>query len=278
MDMLRSFLEAHQEKLATLPIKKTDLIIGVFLCVSLCFDRVVPCLFVCLFFFYCFSSPPEHWLVLHAFGTNSHANLCALSPTEVPDEVFVVDETQREELVEELRAELEGMPKSFSAEGKTLEDLIQFGLAAEPVATEVFVRLYEELTRVVDFPVLIAVDEYNALFGKTIFGDPEKIHPDLTKLAPLMPAKKLTLVKLLTGLPVHNLVGLSHFFFSHVFRTLFSSWLVLFFCTCVCVCVCVCFMWVCCVCGCVWQYFAYFFPCRSRALAYDSHLSFLLFR
>eukprot|EP00007_Cunea_sp_BSH-02190019_P005921 CAMPEP_0174244468 /NCGR_PEP_ID=MMETSP0417-20130205/35322_1 /TAXON_ID=242541 /ORGANISM="Mayorella sp, Strain BSH-02190019" /LENGTH=531 /DNA_ID=CAMNT_0015324155 /DNA_START=145 /DNA_END=1737 /DNA_ORIENTATION=- len=152
--LLKAFLEANKEKLAELPLKKSDIFI------------------------------------------------------EVPEEFFYIDHTMKEEVVAEREAEIKGVPKTFSGEGKTLEDLVRFGIIAEPVATEVFVRLYEELARVVEYPVLIAMDNFNCLFGKSVFGNPEKaLDTHLDKVPPLLPAQRLTLAKVLGTILSHDLAN-----------------------------------------------------------------------
>ncbi|TMW61505.1 hypothetical protein Poli38472_012696 [Pythium oligandrum] len=71
-------------------------------------------------------------------------------------------------------------PESFAAKPKdpseydnstlTLRDLVVNGIRDEELACVAVVDLRAELAKVTEFPVLIAVDEYNEWFGKTVFG------------------------------------------------------------------------------------------------------------
>lgn len=52
----------------------------------------------------------------------------------------------------------------------TLRDLVANGIQDEDLACAAVVDLRAELAHVAEFPVLIAIDEYNSWFGKTVFG------------------------------------------------------------------------------------------------------------
>jgi len=59
-------------------------------------------------------------------------------------------------------------------EGKTLFDLVEFGSALEAYAADAVVHFRRELSLVEEFPVLLAVDDYNALYNYSVnFADPE---------------------------------------------------------------------------------------------------------
>jgi hypothetical protein len=71
-------------------------------------------------------------------------------------------------------------PESFAAKPKdvseydastlTLRDLVVNGIRDEELACAAVVDLRNELAECTEFPVLVAVDEYNTWFGKTVFG------------------------------------------------------------------------------------------------------------
>ncbi|DAZ92673.1 TPA: hypothetical protein N0F65_000443 [Lagenidium giganteum] len=54
--------------------------------------------------------------------------------------------------------------------GLTLLDLVQNGIADEELACTAVVDLRAELAEVTEFPVLVAVDEFNSLYEDTVFG------------------------------------------------------------------------------------------------------------
>lgn len=59
-------------------------------------------------------------------------------------------------------------------EGKTLFDLVEFGSALEAYAADAVVHFRRELSLVEEFPVLLAVDDYNAIYNQSVnFADPE---------------------------------------------------------------------------------------------------------
>lgn len=70
-------------------------------------------------------------------------------------------------------ASLDAKPKSaaeFDPATLTLRDLVENGIKDEDLACTAVVDLRAELALVTEFPVLIAVDEYNTWFAKTVFG------------------------------------------------------------------------------------------------------------
>lgn len=70
-------------------------------------------------------------------------------------------------------AKLGAKPKTdgtFDKASLTLRDLVENGIQDEELACTAVVDLREELAHVTEFPVLIAIDEYNLWFQKTVFG------------------------------------------------------------------------------------------------------------
>lgn len=70
-------------------------------------------------------------------------------------------------------ASFKAKPKStseYDASTLTLRDLVENGIKDEDLACTAVVDLRAELAKVTEFPVLIAVDEYNMWFEKTVFG------------------------------------------------------------------------------------------------------------
>lgn len=70
-------------------------------------------------------------------------------------------------------ASFRAKPKStseYDASTLTLRDLVENGIKDEELACTAVVDLRAELAQVTEFPVLIAVDEYNTWFEKTVFG------------------------------------------------------------------------------------------------------------
>ncbi|GAB9472177.1 Atp-dependent dna helicase snf21 [Globisporangium polare] len=70
-------------------------------------------------------------------------------------------------------ASFKAKPKStseYDAAALTLRDLVENGIKDEDLACTAVVDLRTELAQVTEFPVLIAVDEYNLWFQKTVFG------------------------------------------------------------------------------------------------------------
>lgn len=70
-------------------------------------------------------------------------------------------------------ASFKAKPKSvdeYDASTLTLRDLVENGIKDEELACTAVVDLRAELARVTEFPVLIAIDEYNTWFEKTVFG------------------------------------------------------------------------------------------------------------
>lgn len=70
-------------------------------------------------------------------------------------------------------ASLRAKPKSvaeYDPSTLTLRDLVENGIKDEDLACTAVVDLRAELAQVTEFPVLIAVDEYNTWFEKTVFG------------------------------------------------------------------------------------------------------------
>lgn len=69
-------------------------------------------------------------------------------------------------------------PGSFDKKELTLRDLVENGIADEELACAAVVDLRTELSNVTEFPVLVAVDEYNTWFEKTVFGfEGEEVFP-----------------------------------------------------------------------------------------------------
>eukprot|EP01126_Amoeba_proteus_P035143 TRINITY_DN3531_c0_g2_i9.p1 TRINITY_DN3531_c0_g2~~TRINITY_DN3531_c0_g2_i9.p1 ORF type:complete len:535 (-),score=115.84 TRINITY_DN3531_c0_g2_i9:205-1809(-) len=61
--------------------------------------------------------------------------------------------------------------------GKTLYDLVEYGAALQEYSCEVVYRFKKELERVLEFPVLIAIDDYNSLYNyNQAYRDPECTH------------------------------------------------------------------------------------------------------
>ncbi|GLE01369.1 hypothetical protein PINS_up010199 [Pythium insidiosum] len=58
----------------------------------------------------------------------------------------------------------------FDASTLTLRDLVVNGIRDEELASTAVVDLRAELAKVTEFPVLVAIDEYNTWFEKTVFG------------------------------------------------------------------------------------------------------------
>ncbi|RLN58579.1 hypothetical protein BBJ28_00019266 [Nothophytophthora sp. Chile5] len=73
-------------------------------------------------------------------------------------------------------------PKSaseYDASTLTLRDLVENGIRDEELACQAVCDLKEELAQVTEFPVLIAIDNYNTWFQKTIFGfEGKEVKPD----------------------------------------------------------------------------------------------------
>ncbi|KAF1323611.1 Atp-dependent dna helicase snf21, partial [Globisporangium splendens] len=70
-------------------------------------------------------------------------------------------------------ASFKSKPKStseYDASTLTLRDLVENGIKDEELACTAVVDLRAELAKVTEFPVLIAIDEYNTWFEKTVFG------------------------------------------------------------------------------------------------------------
>lgn len=70
-------------------------------------------------------------------------------------------------------AKLGAKPKTagtFDKAELTLRDLVENGIHDEELACAAVVDLREEFAQVTEFPVLIAIDEYNTWFQKTVFG------------------------------------------------------------------------------------------------------------
>lgn len=62
-------------------------------------------------------------------------------------------------------------------EGKTLFDLVEYGAALHEYSCDVVVYLKRELERVIEYPVLIAIDDYNSLYNyNQRFREPESTH------------------------------------------------------------------------------------------------------
>eukprot|EP01124_Arcella_intermedia_P022868 TRINITY_DN3501_c0_g1_i1.p1 TRINITY_DN3501_c0_g1~~TRINITY_DN3501_c0_g1_i1.p1 ORF type:complete len:529 (+),score=141.46 TRINITY_DN3501_c0_g1_i1:553-2139(+) len=58
--------------------------------------------------------------------------------------------------------------------GKTLYDLCEYGAALHELSCEAVVHLRNELQRVIEFPVLITIDDYNILYNyNQVYRDPE---------------------------------------------------------------------------------------------------------
>lgn len=67
--------------------------------------------------------------------------------------------------------------------GKNLFDLVEYGAALHEHSCEVVYYLRNELQRVVEYPVLIAIDDYNSLYNyNQVFRDPECTHFKAKKL------------------------------------------------------------------------------------------------
>lgn len=58
----------------------------------------------------------------------------------------------------------------YSESDLTLLDIVENGIKDEELACQAVVDLRSELSQVTEFPVLIAIDEINTWFGKTVFG------------------------------------------------------------------------------------------------------------
>lgn len=59
-------------------------------------------------------------------------------------------------------------------EGKNLYDLVEYGSALHELSCEVVYHLRNEVQRVLEYPVLIAVDDYNSLYNyNQTFREPE---------------------------------------------------------------------------------------------------------
>lgn len=62
-------------------------------------------------------------------------------------------------------------------EGSTLFDLVEYGAALHEYACDVVVLFKKELERVIEYPVLIAIDDYNSMYNyNQRFRDPECTH------------------------------------------------------------------------------------------------------
>jgi type II secretory pathway pseudopilin PulG len=58
--------------------------------------------------------------------------------------------------------------------GTTLFDLVEYGAALEQYAADACVYFRNELSRVIEFPVLIAIDDYNVMWNRSlVFDNPE---------------------------------------------------------------------------------------------------------
>jgi len=93
-----------------------------------------------------------------------------------------------------IRTDISGLGKF---EGKTLFDLVEFGAALHEFSCDVIVIFKKELQRVIEFPVLIAIDDYNSLYNYSqAYRDPDPIF-DGTKFAPpKLKNSKLTLCRI----------------------------------------------------------------------------------
>jgi len=75
----------------------------------------------------------------------------------------------------------ESKPKSAadSMDTLTLRDLVVGGVRDEELACQAVCDLKEELAQTTEFPVLIAIDDYNTWFQKTVFGyEGQDVQPD----------------------------------------------------------------------------------------------------
>jgi hypothetical protein len=134
VEVLRGFWRAHRDKLQTLPITNNKI-----------FEKYAPEL--ALF--------DEEW------------NRVASMPgrerdTFIERRAILGQDQSLDEAQDELDKDvLQGFDyKAFQP--KTLEDLIRFGVAFREFGGRVFMDLLEEIRKVEAFPVLVAVDQYNA--------------------------------------------------------------------------------------------------------------------
>ncbi|KAF4325303.1 hypothetical protein BBO99_00000378 [Phytophthora kernoviae] len=76
----------------------------------------------------------------------------------------------------------EAKPKTYAEykdEALTLRDIVLNGIRDEELACQAVCDLKEELAQVTEFPVLIAIDDYNTWFQKTVFGyEGKSVEPD----------------------------------------------------------------------------------------------------
>eukprot|EP00339_Tiarina_fusa_P030128 CAMPEP_0117047170 /NCGR_PEP_ID=MMETSP0472-20121206/32606_1 /TAXON_ID=693140 ORGANISM="Tiarina fusus, Strain LIS" /NCGR_SAMPLE_ID=MMETSP0472 /ASSEMBLY_ACC=CAM_ASM_000603 /LENGTH=187 /DNA_ID=CAMNT_0004759783 /DNA_START=815 /DNA_END=1374 /DNA_ORIENTATION=+ len=90
-------------------------------------------------------------------------------------------------------AELKAFTDS-QTKNTTLLDLIDFGITCDN-PSEIFIALRNELDSVTEYPVLIAIDEVNCLYGKTGFMKP--IHLREEKIA-WVDGQEISIIKAIT--------------------------------------------------------------------------------
>jgi len=86
----------------------------------------------------------------------------------------------------------------------TIHDLLSYAATQPMKSCDALREFRREINLMTEYPVLIAVDGYNALYNNTIFGDPKDKNP--VWLARL-PAEKLTLVKQFRNIQNHGLAN-----------------------------------------------------------------------
>eukprot|EP01090_Pellita_catalonica_P015648 TRINITY_DN4271_c0_g1_i2.p1 TRINITY_DN4271_c0_g1~~TRINITY_DN4271_c0_g1_i2.p1 ORF type:complete len:633 (-),score=130.07 TRINITY_DN4271_c0_g1_i2:555-2429(-) len=93
--------------------------------------------------------------------------------------------------------DMEKLSEFLEQDGITLADLVAYGLENPRYTSEVLKLFFRELNLVTEFPVLVAVDDYNYIFGDSGFADPEGLTSSGLYHRPL-PSKRILLGHLLS--------------------------------------------------------------------------------